>query len=143
SMIGQDAVRSAGEFHKRLGLTGVILTKLDGDARGGAALSIGKVTGAPVKFVGLGEKYDALEGFYPERIVSRVLGMGDLMSLIEKVEQTVDKKAAAELERKLRKEDFTLEDFRDRKSTRLNSSHVEISYAVFCLKKKTNKQRHH
>src|SRR6059058_2444650 len=113
SMIGQDAVRSAGEFHKRLGLTGVILTKLDGDARGGAALSIGKVTGAPVKFVGLGEKYDALEGFYPERIVSRVLGMGDLMSLIERVEQTVDKKAAAELERKLRKEDFTLEDFRD------------------------------
>src|SRR6266436_6145963 len=101
SMIGQDAVRSAGEFHKRLGLTGVILTKLDGDARGGAALSIGKVTGAPVKFVGLGEKYDALEGFYPERIVSRVLGMGDLMSLIERVEQTVDKKAAAELERKL------------------------------------------
>src|SRR5271156_208657 len=113
SMIGQDAVRSAGEFHKRLGLTGVILTKLDGDARGGAALSIGKVTGAPVKFVGLGEKYDALEGFYPERIVSRVLGMGDLMSLIERAEQAVDKKAAIELERKLRKEEFTLEDFRD------------------------------
>ena len=111
--IGQDAVRSAGEFHKRLGLTGVILTKLDGDARGGAALSIGKVTGAPVKFVGLGEKYDALEGFYPERIVSRVLGMGDIMSLIERAEQAVDKKAAAELERKLRHEGFTLEDFRD------------------------------
>ena len=85
-MIGQDAVRSASEFHKRLGLTGVVLTKLDGDARGGAALSIGKVTGAPVKFVGLGEKYDALEGFYPERIVSRVLGMGDIMSLIERAE---------------------------------------------------------
>ena len=113
SMIGQDAVRSAGEFHKQLGLTGVILTKLDGDARGGAALSIGKVTGAPVKFVGLGEKYDALEGFYPERIVSRVLGMGDLMSLIERAEQAVDKKAAIELERKLRKEEFTLEDFRE------------------------------
>jgi signal recognition particle subunit SRP54 len=113
SMIGQDAVRSAGEFHKRLGITGVVLTKLDGDARGGAALSIGKVTGAPVKFVGLGEKYDALEGFYPERIVSRVLGMGDIMSLIERAEQTVDKKAAAELERKLRKEEFTLEDFAD------------------------------
>jgi len=113
AMIGQDAVRSAGEFHKRLGLTGVILTKLDGDARGGAALSIGKVTGAPVKFVGLGEKYDALEGFYPERIVSRVLGMGDIMSLIERAEQAVDKKAAAELERKLRTEGFTLEDFRD------------------------------
>jgi signal recognition particle subunit SRP54 len=113
AMIGQDAVRSAGEFHKRLGLTGVILTKLDGDARGGAALSIGKVTGAPVKFVGLGEKYDALEGFYPERIVSRVLGMGDILSLIERAEQAVDKKAAAELERKLRTEGFTLEDFRD------------------------------
>src|SRR5881275_353633 len=113
SMIGQDAVRSAGEFHKRLGLTGVILTKLDGDARGGAALSISKVSGAPVKFVGLGEKYDALEGFYPERIVSRVLGMGDLLSLIERAEQAVDKKAAIELERKLRKSEFTLEDFRD------------------------------
>src|SRR6202158_2809908 len=113
AMIGQDAVRSAGEFHKRLGLTGVILTKLDGDARGGAALSIAKVSGAPVKFVGLGEKYDALEGFYPERIVSRVLGMGDIMSLIERAELAVDKKAAAELERKLRENEFTLEDFRD------------------------------
>jgi signal recognition particle subunit SRP54 len=113
AMIGQDAVRSAGEFHKRLGLTGVILTKLDGDARGGAALSISKVSGAPVKFVGLGEKYDALEGFYPERIVSRVLGMGDIMSLIEKAEAAFDRKTALELERKLRKEEFTLEDFRD------------------------------
>jgi len=113
AMIGQDAVRSAGEFHKRLGLTGVILTKLDGDARGGAALSISKVSGAPVKFVGLGEKYDALEAFYPERIVSRVLGMGDILSLIERAEQAVDKKAAIELERKLRKSEFTLEDFRD------------------------------
>jgi len=113
AMIGQDAVRSAGEFHKRLGLTGVILTKLDGDARGGAALSISKVSGAPVKFVGLGEKYDALEGFYPERIVSRVLGMGDLLSLIERAEQAVDRKEAEELERKLRKSEFTLEDFRD------------------------------
>jgi len=112
AMIGQDAVRSAGDFHKRLGLTGVILTKLDGDARGGAALSISKVSGAPVKFVGLGEKYDALEGFYPERIVSRILGMGDILSLIERAEQAVDKKAALELERKLRKEEFTLEDFR-------------------------------
>jgi len=113
AMIGQDAVRSAGEFHKRLGLTGVILTKLDGDARGGAALSISKVSGAPVKFVGLGEKYDALEGFYPERIVSRILGMGDIMSLIEKAESAFDRKTALELERKLRKEEFTLEDFRD------------------------------
>jgi signal recognition particle subunit SRP54 len=113
AMIGQDAVRSAGEFHKRLGLTGVILTKLDGDARGGAALSISKVSGAPVKFVGLGEKYDALEAFYPERIVSRILGMGDILSLIERAESAFDKKAAMELERKLRKEEFTLEDFRD------------------------------
>jgi signal recognition particle subunit SRP54 len=113
AMIGQDAVRSAGEFHKRLGLTGIVLTKLDGDARGGAALSIGKVTGAPVKFVGTGEKYDALDAFYPERIVSRILGMGDVLSLIERVEQSVDAKQVAELERKLRRSEFTLEDFRD------------------------------
>jgi signal recognition particle subunit SRP54 len=112
-MIGQDAVRSAGEFHKRLGLSGVVLTKLDGDARGGAALSIGKVTGAPVKFVGTGEKYDALDAFYPDRIVSRVLGMGDVLSLIERAEQTVDMKQAADLERKLRRSEFTLGDFRD------------------------------
>jgi len=113
AMIGQDAVRSAGEFHKRLGLTGVVLTKLDGDARGGAALSIRKVTGAPVKFVGIGEKYEALEPFYPERIVSRILGMGDVLTLIEKAELHIDQKKAAELERKLRHDDFTLEDFRD------------------------------
>ncbi len=113
SMLGQDAVRSAGDFHRRLGLTGVVLTKLDGDARGGAALSIRKVTGAPVKFVGVGEKYDALEPFYPERIVSRILGMGDVLSLIEKTEQAMDAKQAVELERKLRHNEFTLEDFRD------------------------------
>src|SRR6202035_1718208 len=113
AMIGQDAVRSAGEFHKRLGLTGVILTKLDGDARGGAALSISRVSGAPVKFVGVGEKYDALEAFYPERIVSRVMGMGDILTLIERTEQAIDHKKAAELERKLRRSEFTLEDFRD------------------------------
>ncbi|HEV8384520.1 MAG TPA: signal recognition particle protein [Candidatus Acidoferrales bacterium] len=113
AMIGQDAVRSASEFHKRLGLSGVVLTKLDGDARGGAALSIRKVTGAPVKFVGIGEKYDAIEPFYPDRIVSRILGMGDVLSLIEKAEQHIDAKKAAELEKKLRHDDFTLEDFRD------------------------------
>jgi signal recognition particle subunit SRP54 len=113
AMTGQDAVRSAGEFHRRLGLTGVVLTKLDGDARGGAALSIGKVTGAPAKFVGTGEKYDALDAFYPDRIVSRVLGMGDVLSLIERVEHSVDEKQAAEMERKLRRSEFTLEDFRD------------------------------
>jgi len=113
AMIGQDAVRSAGEFHRRLGLTGVVLTKLDGDARGGAALSIRKVTGAPVKFVGLGEKYDALEPFYPDRIVSRILGMGDMLSLIERAEQTFDRKKAEDLAKKLRREEFSLEDFRD------------------------------
>jgi len=113
AMIGQDAVRSAGEFHKRLGVSGVILTKLDGDARGGAALSIRKVTGAPVKFVGIGEKYDALEPFYPDRIVGRILGMGDVMGLIEKAEKAIDAKKARDLERKLREDDFTLEDFRD------------------------------
>jgi signal recognition particle subunit SRP54 len=113
AMLGQDAVRSAGEFHGRLGLTGVILTKLDGDARGGAALSIRKVTGAPIKFLGVGERYDAIELFYPERIVSRILGMGDVLTLIEKAEQAVDRKKAEELERKLRREEFTLEDFRD------------------------------
>ena len=113
AMIGQDAVRSAGEFHKRLGVTGVILTKMDGDARGGAALSIRKVTGAPVKFVGVGEKYDALEPFLPDRIVSRILGMGDVLGLIEKAEKTIDAKKARELERKLRENDFTLDDFRD------------------------------
>ncbi|HXW17810.1 MAG TPA: signal recognition particle protein [Candidatus Acidoferrales bacterium] len=113
AMIGQDAVHSAGEFHKRLGITGVILTKLDGDARGGAALSIRKVTGAPVKFAGVGEKYDALEAFYPDRIVSRILGMGDVLTLIEKAEKTIDEKKARELHRKLREDDFTLEDFRE------------------------------
>lgn len=113
AMIGQDAVRSAGEFHRRLGLTGIALTKLDGDARGGAVLSIRKVTGAPVRFVGVGEKYDALEPFYPDRIASRVLGMGDVLTLIEKAEQAIDQKKAAALERKLRDDEFTLEDFRD------------------------------
>ncbi|MGH9725578.1 MAG: signal recognition particle protein, partial [Candidatus Acidiferrales bacterium] len=113
AMVGQDAVRSAGEFHKRLGVTGIILTKLDGDARGGAALSIRKVTGAPVKFVGVGEKYDALEPFYPDRIVGRILGMGDVLGLIEKAEKTIDVKKARELERKMREDDFTLEDFRE------------------------------
>jgi signal recognition particle subunit SRP54 len=113
AMIGQDAVNSAGEFHKRLGITGVILTKMDGDARGGAALSIRKVTGAPVKFVGVGEKYDALEPFYPDRIVGRILGMGDVLGLIERAEKTIDEKKARELERKLREADFSLEDFRD------------------------------
>src|SRR5512137_2406515 len=97
SMTGQDAVRSADEFHKKLSLTGVILTKMDGDARGGAALSIRQVTGQPIKFIGIGEKYDALEPFHPDRIVGRILGMGDVMTLIERAEQQIDKKKAAEM----------------------------------------------
>ncbi|MBI4466081.1 MAG: signal recognition particle protein [Acidobacteria bacterium] len=113
AMTGQDAVKSAGTFHERLGLTGVILTKMDGDARGGAALSIRWVTGRPIKFIGTGEKYDALEPFHPDRIVSRILGMGDVLSLIEKAEETVDRAQAEELEEKLRRAEFTLEDFRD------------------------------
>jgi signal recognition particle subunit SRP54 len=106
SMTGQDAVRSAGEFHEALDATGVVLTKLDGDARGGAALSIRHVTGLPIKFVGTGERAEDLEAFHPERMVSRVMGMGDVLSLIDETE-------ARELERKLRKNQFTLEDFRD------------------------------
>ena len=112
-MIGQDAVRSAQEFHERLGTTGVILTKLDGDARGGAALSIQHVTGQPIKFIGVGEKYDALEVFYPDRIVSRILGMGDILSLIEKAEEKIDKQKALDVHRKLQTDTFTLADFRD------------------------------
>src|ERR1700675_1229311 len=114
AMTGQDAVKSADEFHKKLALTGVVLTKMDGDARGGAALSIRQVTGQPIKFIGMGEKYDALEPFHPDRIVSRILGMGDLLSLIEKAEQNVDKKKAQEMaSRALTGDGFSLEDFRD------------------------------
>jgi len=113
AMIGQDAVRSAQEFHERLGTTGVVLTKLDGDARGGAALSIHYITGQPIKFMGIGEKYDQLEVFYPERIVSRILGMGDILSLIEKAEQKIDKEKALDVHRKLQTDTFSLEDFRD------------------------------
>jgi len=113
AMVGQDAVRSAQEFHERLGTSGVILTKLDGDARGGAALSIHHVTGQPIKFIGVGEKYDALEVFYPDRIVSRILGMGDILSLIEKAEEKIDKQKALEVHRKLQTDTFSLEDFRD------------------------------
>jgi signal recognition particle subunit SRP54 len=113
AMLGQDAVKSAQQFHERLGFHGFILTKMDGDARGGAALSIKQVTGQPVKFVGTGEKYDALELFHPDRLVSRIMGMGDIMSLIEKAEEVVDKKKAAELQEKMLSDGFTLEDFRD------------------------------
>ncbi len=113
AMTGQDAVRSADEFHKRLGITGVILTKMDGDARGGAALSIRSITGQPLKFVGVGEKTDALEAFYPDRVASRILGMGDVLSLIDKVQENIDQQTAEKMQEKLLGDDFTLEDFRD------------------------------
>ena len=112
AMTGQDAVRSAEEFHRRIGITGVVLTKMDGDARGGAALSIKQVTGQPVKFVGVGEKYDALEPFYPDRVAQRILGMGDVLSLIEEVQSKVDQSEAEEQLKKLQKNEFTLDDFR-------------------------------
>jgi signal recognition particle subunit SRP54 len=113
AMTGQDAVKSADEFHKRLAITGVILTKMDGDARGGAALSIRHVTGQPLKFVGVGEKSDAFEAFHPDRAASRILGMGDMLSFIEKAEEAIDKRQAVEMQRKLIENEFTLEDFRD------------------------------
>lgn len=112
AMTGQDAVRSAKAFEEKIGLTSIILTKLDGDARGGAALSIVAVTGRPIIFIGVGEKYDQLEIFHPDRLAARILGMGDLLGLIEKAEKEADLKEAAELARKIKKEDFTLEDFR-------------------------------
>jgi signal recognition particle subunit SRP54 len=113
AMTGQDAVNVAQGFHDKLSIDGVILTKLDGDARGGAALSIRAVTGAPIFFVGMGEKPEALEPFHPDRMASRILGQGDVLSLIEKVEKAYDQKQAEALEKKLRKNEFTLEDFRD------------------------------
>jgi signal recognition particle subunit SRP54 len=114
AMTGQDAVNSAEDFHTRLGLTGVVLTKMDGDARGGAALSIRHVTGQPIKFIGVGEKPDAFEPFHPDRIVGRILGMGDMMSLIEKAESTLDRNKSEEFAKKaLLGDGFTLEDFRD------------------------------
>jgi len=111
-MTGQDAVRSAQAFEERIGLTAVILTKLDGDARGGAALSIVSASGRPIKFVGVGERPDKLEVFHPERMASRILGMGDILSLIEKAQDQADVAEAEEMARKLRKQEFTLEDFK-------------------------------
>ncbi len=113
AMTGQDAVAVADKFHQDLSLSGVILTKLDGDARGGAALSIKKATGRPIKFVGLGEGLEALEPFHPERMASRILGMGDVLTLIEKAEDVIDREKADDLVRKLRQDGFTLEDFLD------------------------------
>jgi signal recognition particle subunit SRP54 len=117
AMTGQDAVRSAGEFHRALDLTGAILTKIDGDARGGAALSIRHVTGVPIKFVGTGERPSEFEPFHPDRMVGRILGLGDVMGLIEKAEAAFDEDQAKVLEKKLRKNQFSLEDFRDQLQT--------------------------
>lgn len=111
AMTGQDAVNTAKAFHEKLTLTGVVLTKLDGDTRGGAALSIRTVVGKPIKFVGIGEKIDALELFHPERIASRILGMGDILTLVEKAQSEIDEKEAAKLEEKIRKNEFNLQDF--------------------------------
>jgi len=111
AMTGQDAVNVAESFNRELGVTGVVLTKLDGDTRGGAALSVKAVTGCPIKLVGLGEKLDALNAFYPDRMASRILGMGDVLSLVEKAQATFDEKKAREMERKIRQQEFTLEDF--------------------------------
>ena len=113
AMTGQDAIKSAGEFNRRIGVTGVVLTKMDGDARGGAALSVVSVLGVPIAFVGSGERVQDLEPFHPDRVVSRVLGMGDVLSLIEKAEQAITTEDAARLEQKIRRDEFTLEDFRD------------------------------
>src|SRR5512145_1277084 len=117
AMTGQDAIKSAGEFNRRVGVTGVVLTKLDGDARGGAALSVVSVVGVPIAFVGSGERLEDLELFHPDRIVSRMLGMGDVLSLIEKAEQAIDKDEAEQLEEKLRKNEFTLDDLRSQLKT--------------------------
>jgi signal recognition particle subunit SRP54 len=117
AMTGQDAIKSAGEFNRRIGVTGVVLTKMDGDARGGAALSVVSVVGVPIAFVGSGERLQDLEAFHADRVVSRVLGMGDVLSLIERAEEAVSQEDAEKLEKKLRLDDFTLEDFRDQLRT--------------------------
>jgi len=117
AMTGQDAIKSAGEFNRRIGLTGVVLTKLDGDARGGAALSVVSVVGVPIAFAGTGERLENLELFHPDRVVSRLLGMGDVLSLIETAEQAIEVEDAARLEAKLRQDEFSLEDFRDQLKT--------------------------
>lgn len=113
AMTGQDAVNVGSKFNELIGIDGVIITKMDGDARGGAALSLQAVVGKPIKFVGIGEKIDALEVFHPERMASRILGMGDILSLVEKAQATIDEKTARQLEKKIRKNEFSLEDFRN------------------------------
>ena len=127
AMTGQDAIKSAGEFNRRIGVTGVVLTKMDGDARGGAALSVVSVVGVPIAFAGSGERLQDLEPFHPDRVVSRVLGMGDVLSLIEKAEQAYSQADAEALEEKIRKNEFTLEDFRDPlKAIRKMGPHEQI-----------------
>ena len=125
AMAGQDAVNVASTFNEKLDITGVIVTKLDGDTRGGAALSVKYVTGKPIKFIGTGEKLDAIESFHPDRMASRILGMGDMLSLIEKAEQNFDMKKAAELEEKLRKSRFTLTDYLEQMSQIKNMGSIE------------------
>ena len=127
AMTGQDAVTVAASFNERLGLTGVVLTKMDGDARGGAALSIRAVTGAPVKFVGMGEKLSEMEVFHPDRIAGRILGMGDVLTLVEKAQATIDADEAEALAKKMRKASFDLEDFR----TRCAGSRSSALWTVF------------
>ena len=130
AMIGQDAVNVASTFNDLLDVTGVILTKLDGDTRGGAALSVRHVTGKPIKFIGVGEKLDAIEPFHPDRMASRILGMGDVLSLIEKAEQAYDEKKAAELEKKIRESTFTLDDYLEQFSQIKNMGNMEQLMAM-------------
>ena len=140
AMTGQDAVNVAQGFHERLAIDGVVLTKLEGDARGGAALSIREMSGAPIYFVGVGEKLEALEPFYPDRMASRILGKGDILSLIEKVEKAYDQRQAEALEKKLRKNEFTLEDFRDQlQMVKRLGSMGEILGMIPGMKKLTSK----
>ena len=130
AMIGQDAVNVATTFNDLLDITGVILTKLDGDTRGGAALSVRHVTGKPIKFIGVGEKLDAIEPFHPDRMASRILGMGDVLSLIEKAEQAYDEKKAAELEQKIRESTFTLDDYLEQFSQIKNMGNIDQLMAM-------------
>ena len=125
SMLGQDAVNVAKSFNELLDITGVVLTKMDGDTRGGAALSVRYITGKPIKFIGTGEKLDAIEPFYPDRLASRILGMGDMLSLIEKAEAAYDEKKAAELEKKMREATFTLEDYLEQLAQLKNMGNLE------------------
>ncbi len=138
AMTGQDAVNVAAEFHRRLHLNGVVMTKLDGDARGGAALSVRAVTGAPIVFVGVGEKLDQFEAFHPDRMATRILGMGDVLTLIEKAQQVYDQKEAEKLQRKMRRNELTLEDFRDQiRAVRKMGSMADLIGLIPGMKKLT------